>query len=134
MEFDLRKLILPTVIFIALFAALQAVSPFVAALDITVLPEWSRVFVEALQHFFKMTPWAVIMSYGWALFGWLRSNIGENADFDSERLTKTLMWFEGLVMLFGIGFGPETAAGIAAMFMAAKSVINQAKLPPLKRA
>ena len=120
----LKDLIIPTIVVIVALVILQQIQPMI--LQVADYPEWASPIVGAIKHFFKVTPFAVALSYAWALLGYLRYTLGkEEVTFQAQRLFETFLWFEGLIYTIGTGLSPEVASSVSAIIMAVKAVFSK---------
>jgi len=111
-------------------AVLQALQPTVVGIDTASLSSWQIQVVDVVQHFFAVTPIALLAGFGWSLFGWLRYKLGDQAvQFEVDKLYSTWMWFEAIIIVLATGFPLPISTAIAGIIMAVKSVFNQLKAP-----
>jgi hypothetical protein len=126
-----QTLLKGTLILIIALAVLQVLTPGVVVIDISSLSGWQLDAVLVIQHFYKVTPIALLAGFAWSLFGFLRYNFGDQTlQYETDKLYQTWMWFEGILVIVAAGFPVPLSLAITGIIMAVKSVFNQLKTPP----
>jgi len=129
--FEKNTLLKGALILIVSLAVLQFVQPAVMSIDTSTLPSWEVQVVVVVQHFFEVTPIALLAGFGWSLFGYIRYKLGDQTvQYEVEKLYSTFMWFEGMIVIVAVGLPAPLATTIAGIIMAVKSVFNALKTAP----
>ena len=117
-------------------AVLQFFQPAVMSIDTSSLPSWQVNAVIVVQHFFRVTPGALLAGFGWSVFGFLRYKFGDTTvQYELTRMNETLLWFEGITIIVAAGLPTQYALAISGVIMAIKSVLNTYRsAPPLPAA
>jgi len=117
-------------ILIVALAVLQSLQPAIVDVDTSTFSGWQTQVVAVVQHFFTVTPLALLAGFAWSLFGFLRYKLGDQTvQFEVDKLYSTWMWFEGIIIVVAAGFPLPLSTAIAAIIMAVKSVLNTIKTP-----
>ena len=119
-----------TLVFIIAILTLEILQPTILSINAATLPGILKQVMILVQHFFTVTPIALLAGFAWSLFGYLRYKLGDvTVQYDVNKLYETWMWYEGLIILIAVALPPGQAAAITTVIMAVKSVFNKLKTP-----
>lgn len=125
---DAKKLIPITIILVVVFAVLNYVQPYVLGINLAKVPPFLLVIVQAVQHFFRVTPLALAVAFGWSLWGFIRYYFGDHAtEYELDKLLTTWAWYEGMLLIFVVALPEKYGVVASGIIMAIKSVFNQLK-------
>ena len=129
--FEKQKLIYGIIILVAALAVLEFLSPAVMNIDTSTLPGWEAQTVVVIQHFFAVTPVALLAGFGWSIFGFLRYKFGDQTvQYEVTKLYETWTWFEGILVIIAAGLPLPLSIAVSGVIMAVKSVLNTLRAPP----
>ncbi len=124
--FEKQTLLRGALILIVAIAVLEFLQPTVMAIDTSTMPGWESQLVILVQHFFQVTPIALIAGFGWSFFGYLKFRFGDQTVlFEVNKLYSTWMWFEAIIAVVAVGLPLSWTTAIAGIIMAVKSILNQ---------
>ncbi len=122
-------------VLIVAVAVLEFLQPAVIAIDTSTMAGWESQFVILVQHFFQVTPIALIAGFGWSFFGYLRYRFGDQTVlFEVDKLYSTWMWFEGVIIVVSVGLPLSWTTAITGVIMAVKSILTGMRTPPTQPA
>jgi len=126
-----QTLLKGALVLIVAIAVLEFLRPAVMSINILELSAWQIQLVVVVQHFFEVTPIALLAGFTWAFFGFLRYKFSDQTvQFEVEKLYITWMWFEGILLLVAAGLPLPYSIAITGIIMAVKSVLNALRTPP----
>ena len=134
--FEKQTLLKGALIIIVSLAVLQIIQPTVVSIDISSLPSWQVGVIVVVQHFFRVTPVALLAGFGWSVFGYLRYKFGDTTvQYELTKMNETIVWFEGITIIVAAGLPTQYALAISGVIMAIKSVLGTYRsAPPLPAA
>lgn len=106
-------------------AVLQVIQPTVLTIDTSTLASWQTDIILVVQHFFRVTPVALLAGFAWSLFGFLRYKFGDSTvQYELTKMNQTLIWFEGILIIVAAGLPTPIALAVSGVIMATKSVLS----------
>ena len=120
-----QTLLRGTIILIIALAALALIQPTIMSIDTSTLTGWQIQIIVIIQHFFTVTPVALLAGFAWSLFGFLRYKLGDaNVQYQVTKLYETWTWYEGLLLVIAAGLPIPYSLAISGIIMATKAVFN----------